>query len=274
MPIEIAFGAILGACFKGGELANKVFQRNNDLEKYYEEFKESMTTLGAIKEDHEDKVVKGRSENKVASRDYELWKKRVCHFSERSRHMCLRIDRKLPKLGIFGRSSLYNRIKENEKKIQRLISEGRTIQVLVDKPPEEPLKKIVRYLVDNTKSNIKVIGVCGNGKTSLLKQLKKDKKVKRSFRRVVLVEDLKHNDVQNLQHEIARQFDLKITAKEDYAKQIRKKLQSHTYLLILIRDHQIDLNKVGILDTKTKLVFASHSRHACEKYMPHRIVQL
>ncbi|PWA93457.1 NB-ARC domains-containing protein [Artemisia annua] len=299
MAEAVAAGAGVAAALIQGKTAlwdplKRTIASSNDMDEIYGALDEAMNTLVAKKDDH-DNMVQRRRTTMMPSNTYINWNYRVNVVAkevEKLKVMYLKERKRSSWFSFNTRSNFTKKMKKTATRVFALMEEDtQLVDVLVDKEParvvemitptitniptlQKPLEQTLGWLCDEKVRGIRIHGLVGSGKTTIMQNLNNHVKVAEMFDIVIWVTVSREGSMENraidqIQQIIAQRLklDIDVTTHHDLvASRIREELKSIKYVLLL-DDVKEDLNldKIGVpmSDNGSKIVFTTRLQHVC-----------
>ncbi|KAF6169697.1 hypothetical protein GIB67_004089 [Kingdonia uniflora] len=190
-----------------------------------------------------------------------------------------------------GRHSAYHRLGEESKKkvvvIDELLVEGRSFSGVSNPAPVPPRvaehfdafasreaikKEVIQALMDDKTNLVGVYGMGGVGKTTLMKEIRKQVEETRLFNKVVFATVSQNPDLRGIQTQIAESLGMKIEEQSIPARaaKLLARLKQEKSIILMLDDlwTRLELTDVGIILDKVsentcKVIITSRSLDVC-----------
>ncbi|KAL4580784.1 hypothetical protein LXL04_016986 [Taraxacum kok-saghyz] len=267
---------------------------SNDMDEIYGALDDAMKTLVAKRDDHEDMSQRYKT-TMTPSNTYINWNHRVNVVVKEMDELLARYTKEKKRSSWFSIKSRANFTKKMKKTASRVFAlmeeDTHLVDVLVDKKPacvvemitskitniptlQQPLEQTLGWLCDKKVKGIRIHGLVGSGKTTIMENLNNHVKVAEMFDIIIWVTisregSMKNRSIDQIQQVIVQRLklDIEVTTNIDLiASRIREELKNIKYLLLL-DDVKEDLNldKIGvpISENGSKIVFTTRLCHVC-----------
>ncbi|KAF6172969.1 hypothetical protein GIB67_006345 [Kingdonia uniflora] len=245
--------------------------------------------LVRLENDVKVKVELARNNGDVIHEIVENWMVKVDKVrdeAERLSHQAVEIDSCLKG----WHSARYRLGKESKKKhaiVDELLNEGRSFNAISNPSPippsaveqfvdfasrESTKKEVIEALINGKTNLVAVFGVTGVGKTTLMKQIRKQVEETELFDKVVMATVSQNPDLKKIQTEIAENLGMKIQEKSISlrAARLSERLKKEKKILLILDDlsTRLELAEVGIYPfgdghNACKVIITSRSLDVC-----------
>lgn len=269
----------------------RITEASISMNENHSRYEAKMKTLCAVKDDLKDKTSKYKSTKKRTMDD---WFHRVMVVEKLAQELKKRFTEKQESstwFHVYPRSKLSKQMASLLSEISELITEGNQLgDTLVHKVPDRVVKlttsdisyiptlqgvldKILQDLANDDLKAIRILGMLGAGKTTIMQNLNNHEKVASMFERVIWVtvsgeENNKENlSIEILQHVIVERLVMEIEGVTEVAKvarRIKEELDDVKYLLLFDDvKAELDLDMIGIPQGAkgSKIVMTTKYRH-------------
>ncbi|KAI3708678.1 hypothetical protein L2E82_38021 [Cichorium intybus] len=272
----------------------ETIESSNDMGEVYRALNDAMKTHTAKRDDHEDNVQRHKT-TMNPSKTYTNWNYRVNEVAKEVDQLEVKYTKKSKKSTFFcinSRAKFTEKMKKIASRVISLMMEGTDlVDFLVGKKPacvvemitpritnipsfQQPLEQILDWLCENEVRGIRIHGLVGSGKTTIMQNLNNHVKVSEMFDMVLWVTvsregSMKNRAIDEIQQLIAQRLklDIEVSNQPDLiASRMREELKDIKYLLLLDDvTEDLDLNKIGvpINENGSKIVFTTRLPHAC-----------
>ncbi|CAI9304430.1 unnamed protein product [Lactuca saligna] len=299
MAEAIAAGAGVAAAIIQGKTAlweplKQTIALSKDMDEIHGALDDAMQTLIAKRDDHEDMVQRHKT-TMTPSNAYTNWNHRVNLVAKEVDDLKAKYTKERKKSSWFSigsRSSFTKKMRKTAARVFALMEEDtHLVDVLVDKKPacvvemitskitniptlQQPLEQTLGWLCDKRVRGIRIHGLIGSGKTTIMENLNNHVKVAEMFDIVIWVTVSREGSIENrgidqIQQVIIQRLKLNIgvtTTIDLIASRIREELINIKYLLLLddVKE-DLSLDKIGIpiSENGSKIVFTTRLRHVC-----------
>nr|KAJ0184920.1 hypothetical protein LSAT_V11C900505010 [Lactuca sativa] len=299
MAEAIAAGAGVAAAIIQGKTAlweplKQTIALSKDMDEIYGALDDAMQTLIAKRDDHEDMVQRHKT-TMTPSNAYTNWILRVNLVAKEVNDLKAKYTKERKRSSWFSigsRSSFTKKMRKTASRVFALMEEDtHLVDVLVDKKPacvvemitskitniptlQQPLEQTLGWLCDKRVRGIRIHGLIGSGKTTIMENLNNHVKVAEMFDIVIWVTVSREGSIENrgidqIQQVIIQRLKLNIgvtTTIDLIASRIREELTNIKYLLLLddVKE-DLSLDKIGvpISENGSKIVFTTRLRHVC-----------
>lgn len=267
---------------------------SNDMYEVYNALNEALKTLVAKREDHQDRI-QSRKTTMMPSKTYNNWYDKVDEVVkevEKLKDMYTKEKKRSSWFSINSRSRFTKKMKKAASRAFALMEEDAyLVDILVDKKPEcvvemitpkitniptlqNPLEQTLGWLSDKKVRGIRIHGLVGSGKTTIMQNLNNHINVAEMFDIVIWVTVSREGSMENrgidqIQQVIIQRLklDIEVTDHVDLvASRIKEELKDIKYLLLLDDVKQdLNLEKIGVpmSDNGSKIVFTTRLQHVC-----------
>ncbi|KAM7482047.1 hypothetical protein LguiB_006630 [Lonicera macranthoides] len=267
---------------------------SNDMEKIHELLNRAVSKLCTTRDDHEEKLQRQRVTH-MPSKTYNNWIQEVTRIEDEVQKMNTKYNAKCKKsrVKIVTRLNFCEKMKKKIVEILNLLVEGTQIgDILVPKKYEQvvetitpniknfpalqkPLNEILDCLTIKKIKGIRIHGMMGIGKTTILENLNNHEKVAEMFDLVIWVkvsteENKKNFTTDEIQQAVIRRLKLNMESTggcDEVARRLREELNDKKFLLLLdgVKE-DLNLDEIGInpnYKTGSKIVLATRFGHVC-----------